>query len=46
MTCTTCEEILNGGLKCTILTYRKYLIGAVVGGVLVYVALKARRRKK
>jgi hypothetical protein len=45
MTCTTCEEILNGNLRCTILTYRKYLIGALIGGALVYFALKMRRKK-
>ncbi|WP_338093978.1 hypothetical protein [Methanorbis furvi] len=44
--CTTCEGILSGepgGLKCKLLQYRKYLIGIVIGAVIVFVAT---RRKK
>ncbi len=43
--CITCDSILNGtgGIKCKLLMYRKYIIGAVIGGILVYVATRGRK---
>lgn len=46
--CTTCESILSGesgGWKCIWKRYRKYLIGMLIGAVLVYVGMKIRGKK-
>lgn len=47
--CTTCESILSGntpGWKCLILRDRKYLIGILIGAVLVWIGMKIGKGKK
>ena len=45
--CITCDSILSGagGIRCKLLMYRKYIIGAVIGGIIVFCALKAKGGK-
>ncbi len=42
--CLTCESIIDGtgGLKCTLIRYRKYIAGFIVGAVIVYVFSRRR----
>jgi hypothetical protein len=46
--CITCDSILNGtgGIRCMILTYRKYIIGAVIGAVVVFLIVKGGKHGK
>ncbi|WP_160329469.1 hypothetical protein [Methanofollis ethanolicus] len=43
--CLECESILNGegGIKCMLYRYRKYLIGILVGAVVCYVLMRRGR---
>lgn len=45
--CITCESILSGagGIRCQLLMYRKYIIGAIIGGIVVFCVLKAKGGK-
>jgi len=45
--CITCESILSGagGIRCQLLMYRKYIIGALIGGIVVFFVLKAKGGK-
>lgn len=44
--CVECETVLagEGGIKCLLYRYRKFLIGILVGAVVCYVLVKREKR--